>query len=278
MASIGFCSENQEKNSDPVVPVESPRSNAPRKSVVQVHFPDECRSLAYYNDRYDLRVGDFVYVDGKLEGLRGRVIEVNYTFKIKLSEYKRVISLVDTDVHGQFFAAGSHFVTFERSAVPAEKVRTWYMAPAKDDDEYASGSDGISFALDDLNSSGGKSRNGMEIAPHVALRGHEYYMENNVRYICVDGTRGYAVVEGTKPYEVEFEFRDGMISDLTCSCFCSYNCKHEFAAMLQLKETLELIGRHYADKHRSANYFAAVLKSALFSMAVDGKETGSFTM
>ena len=43
-----------------------------------------------------------VYVDGKLEGQRGRVVEVSYTFKIKLSDYKRVIAVVDTNVSGQF--------------------------------------------------------------------------------------------------------------------------------------------------------------------------------
>ena len=46
--------------------------------------------------------------------------------------------------------------------------------------------------------------------------------------------------------------------------------------MLQLRETLELIGKHYADKYN--DYFAAVLKGTLFSVAVDGKETGSFTL
>ena len=58
----------------------------------------------------------------------------------------------------------------------------------------------------------------------------------------------------------------------------SYNCKHEFAAMLQLRETLELIEKHYADLHERTDYFAAVFTGTLFSTAVDGKETGSFTL
>ena len=65
---------------------------------------------------------------------------------------------------------------------------------------------------------------------------------------------------------------------LTCSCFCGYNCKHEFAAMLQLRETLELIQKHYADQYERTGYFAAVNKGTLFSFAVDGRETGSFTL
>ena len=36
----------------------------PRRSVVQVYFAANHRSLAYYNDRFDLKPGDLVFVDG----------------------------------------------------------------------------------------------------------------------------------------------------------------------------------------------------------------------
>ncbi len=88
----------------------------------------------------------------------------------------------------------------------------------------------------------------------------------------------YAIVEGSEPYEVEFEYRNGEISQLVCSCFCSYSCKHEFAAMLQLKETLEMIEKHYAAQYDETGYFAAVNKGTLFAFAIDGKEAGSFTI
>lgn len=267
---IGFAAERPENE-----PVEAaytvPQHTAvPRKSVVQVYFAGRNMTLAYYNDLFDLHRGDMVYVDGKLEGLRGRVVEVNYNFKIKLSEYKRVIAVVDTTVTGQFFMAGSHFVTFDREAIPANKVVTWFKAPAKEDDEFVSGSDDTSFCLDDLN--------GMNVSAAIAERGHNYYMESKVRYISLDGTYGYAIVEGSDAYEVEFTYRDGEISNLICSCFCSYNCKHEFAAMMQLKETLELIEKHYAAEYDRTGYFAAVTKGTLFAFAIDGKETGSFTL
>ena len=266
---IGFAADYSENKVETPVVVE-PRSIAPRKSVVQVSFPGGGSSLAYYNDRFDLHVGDIVYVDGKLEGQRGRVVEVAYNFKIKVSDYKRVIGLADTEVHGHFFNAGSHFVTFDRVALPQSKIVTWYKAPAKEDDEYASGSDDSSFSLDGLKS--------MKISAAIAERGHDYYMENRVRYISIDGTKGCAIVEGSEPYEVEFEYRNGEISGLVCSCFCSYNCKHEFAAMLQLKETLEMIEKHYAAQYDETGYFAAVNKGTLFAFAIDGKEAGSFTL
>lgn len=243
----------------------------PRRSVVQVYFEERHFTLAYYNDSFDLHVGDIVYVEGKQEGLRGRVSEVNYNFKIKLSDYKRVIAVADTNVHGKFFMAGSHFLTFDREALPCEKARGWFIAPATDGDEFVSGSDGAqSFPLNKLEK--------MKITSAVAERGRECYLNNKVRYICIDGTRGYAIVEGTRGYEVEFEYRSGNISGLTCSCFCSYDCKHEFAAMLQLKETLEIITRNYAEEYERANYFAAINKGILFALTIDGKEKGEFTL
>lgn len=266
---IGFTAEYSDSNYE--TPVElTQRGAAPRKAVVQVSFPGRGNSLAYYNDQFDLHIGDIVYVDGKLEKQRGRVVEINYNFKIKVSDYKRVIGLADTEVHGQFFCAGSHFVTFDRTALPQGRIVTWYKAPAKEDDEYVSGRDDSSFRLDDLKS--------MHIHAAIAERGHDYYMETRVRYISVDGTKGYAIVEGSAPYEVDFEYCNGEVRGLVCSCFCSYNCKHEFAAMLQLKETLNWIEKHYAAQYEKAGYFAAINKSVLFTFAVDSKEEGGFTL
>ena len=242
----------------------------PKKSVVQVRFPGRSSTLAYYNDMFDLHPGDLVYVDGKLEGKQGRVIEINYNFKIKISEYKRVTAVVDTDVKGKFYYAGSHFVTFDSDVIPAHKVAAWFKAPAKEDDEFISGNDDSSFCMEKLGE--------MKVSAAVAERGNDYYLDNKVRYISVDGTHGYAIVEGSEAYEVEFEYCNGAISNLVCSCFCSYNCKHEVAAMLQLRETLDVIEKHYAAQYEDSGYFAAVLKGTLFSFAVDGKETGSFTL
>lgn len=268
---IGFSAADiSEKNPAEIAYAVPQMRKAPRKSVVQVSFASRNMTLAYYNDRFDLHRGDMVYVDGKLEGQRGCVTEVNYNFKIKASDYKRVIAVVDTTVTGRFFMAGSHFVTFDRTALPINKVVTWFKAPMKDNDEFISGYDDTAFQLDDLS--------GMKVSAAIAERGYDYYMENRVKYICIDGTEGYAIVEGRENYEVEFEYYDGEISGLVCSCFCSYNCKHEFSAMLQLKETLERIEKHYADEYERTEYFAAVSKSMLFSFVIEGKENGSFTL
>lgn len=249
---------------------EAKKTAAPRKSVVQVYFEKRNIALAYFNDQFDLIPGDIVYVDGKLEGQRGWVLDVNYNFKIKISEYKRVIAVVDTSVNGHFFMAGSHFITFDKMALPASKAVTWFKAPAKDDDEFIEGSDDTSFRLDDLKA--------MNVSSMIAERGHDYYMENKVKYICIDGTCGYAIVEGSEAYEVEFKYKNGEVSDLICSCFCGYSCKHEFATMLQLRSTLELIEKHYAAEYDRSCYFAVVNKGTLFDFAIDRKEVGSFIL
>lgn len=215
------------------VPVRDNKTIVPRKSVVQVQFPCFGHSLAYYNDQFDLHQGDRVYVDGKLEGEIGIVTSVAYNFKIKLSDYKRVIAVVDTCVHGRFYMAGSHFVTFDPHTLPAAQATLWFRAPSGEDDVYESGNDDTAFQLDDLQ--------GMGAAGAIAERGQNYYMENRVRYLCLNGTKGYAIVEGTRAYTVEFEYQNGTVRNLLCDCYCSYPCKHEVAAMLQLRETLGLI-------------------------------------
>ena len=265
---IGFNTRQPEDNTS----VENKQPTAvpitPRKSVVRIYFPERNMSLSYYNDLFDLHCGDIVYVDGKLEGLQGKVIDVNYSFKIKLSDYKKVIAVADTNLKGEFYIAGSHIITFDTTAMPYEKIITWFKAPVPEDEVYVSGESGDTFPLEDL----GK----MKINSDVADRGFEYYENNKVKYICVDGTHGKAIIEGSEIYEVEFDYRDGEISNLVCSCFCSFACKHQFAAMLQLRETLNIITNKYANKFNT--YFAAVPKGVFFAYGVGNKETGTISL
>lgn len=244
---------------------------AVRCSVVSVYFAERNQTLSYYNDRFELQCGDLVHVNGKLKGVIGRVTEVCYKFKIKLSEYKRVIGVVDTKVQGRLYLAGSHLVAFDRAVLPRGKVLAWFCATAENEkEEYVFGSDDEAFALQDLTE--------MNVSPAIAKRGCEYYMANKVRYICLDGVRGYAIVAGNNIYEVEFDCEKGKISNLVCSCFCSYDCKHEVAAMYQLRETLELIHEQYADEYEKTGYFATIYKGTFFAFAIDGKKKGSFTL
>lgn len=263
---IGFAFNDESKKID--VESQIPQTIVPVKSLVQVYFPERNQTLTYFNDQFDLKRGDFVFVDGKLEGSRGIVREVNKNFKIKVADYKKVISVADTNISGQLHMAGSHFISFDASVLPYEKIHTWYLPPVKEDDEYETGNDDTVITLDKLGE--------MKVSHAIWERGRQYYMDNHVRYVCVDGGNGRAIVEGEHAYEVEFDFADGEIRNLICSCPCGYICKHEVAAMMQLKETLELIEKQYAELHHG--YFAAMVKGDLFRFVIDSKETGAFTL
>lgn len=267
---IGFAADDSpdQRLAEAALPAQQTQP-VPRRSVVQVYFAGRNLTLAYYNDRFDLHCGDMVYVEGKLEGQRGRVTEVNYNFRIRISDYKRVIAVADTAVSGQFFMAGSHLITFDRAALPVSRAAAWFLAPS-DGEEIVSGCDDTVFRLDDLS--------GMKLSPAAAERGRSYYMENRVRYLCLDGARGYALVEGSAAYEVEFDCHGRDISYLVCSCYCGGRCKHELAVMLQLREALSRIEQHYAAEYQRTGYFAAVSMHTLFSFAVDGRESGSLTL
>ena len=267
---ITFLTKSSENKQLKVAAPASRRTPLPRRSVVQVYFEDRHRTLSYYNDRFTLRPGDIVYVEGKLEGLRGRVTDVTYNFKIRLSDYKRVIAVADTSVTGRFFMLGDQFVTFDSNALPPHKVLRWYKAPEKDSEVFVSGYDDTDFPLQEFEK--------MYNDPLIAERGRGYHSENRVRYISVDSCEGYAIVEGTGTYEVEFRYCDGKISHLVCSCFCSFGCKHEYAVMLQLRETLDLIEKYHSEEYQRTGYFAAVHKETLIKFALTGKETGSFTI
>lgn len=265
---IGFNAKINEEPKREVTETNKAETKEPKKSVVQVYFPHRGTGWAYYNDSFDLKVGDLVYVDGKLEGYRGQVTEVNYSFKIKLSDYKKVIAVVDTEVKGNVYLAGSHIISFDRNTIPFEKIITWFKAPGRED-EYASGNDDtFEFPIEELSK--------MNVPGAVAERGYDYYMENRVAYIEVDGTLGRAVVEGSESYEVEFDYIDGDISNLKCSCFCSGMCKHEFASMLQLKEILDIIAENYEDTHE--DYFAAMSKNVFVNTVMSKKVSGKISL
>lgn len=268
---IGFTAENEQKNTASTREQQIPATTqvTAKKSVVDVFFPERHITCSYYNDMFDLKRGDIVYVDGKLEGLRGRVVNVNYTFKIKLSDYKRVIGVANTDVIGEFHLAGSHFITVDGGALNYEQIITWFKAPSTEEEEFVSSSDDTVFNINDLS--------GMKIDKATADRGYDYFVENNVVYIEMNHGKGRAIVTGTKPYEVEFSYNNGDISDLVCNCYCTGACKHEFATMLQLKETLDIVAENYKFIDPS-DYLAIINKAVFFEHAIDSKTKGAVTM
>ena len=261
---IGFSTNFDKKTEDEKAATVAQELKEPKKSLVKVYFPHRDMGWAYYNDQFDLKVGDIVFVEGKLEGYPGRVTEVNYSFKIKLSEYKKVIAVADTNVKGEFCLAESHLVSFDKNTIPKEKVSTWFIPPVDEDEFIVCDDNSKIIPLDDLSK--------MNISHDEHDRGYAYYLESKVSYIEVDGTCGYAIVEGSKPYEIEFNYEEGAITNIRCSCFCGGACRHEFAAMLQLRETLAIISDNYQDEN--GGYFAIISRDVFNRKVINKKVSG----
>ena len=269
MFKIGFSA--QYRNQTPMEKnTLSAESSSAVKSVVQVFFPERHMTLAYYNDRFNLRKGDLVYVDGKLEGLPGRVVDITYSFKIKLSDYKRVVGKVDVSVKGDLYCCGGHMLAFDRGVIPREKIISWYKGPCEEETVCGEGADEEWFSLETME--------GFKVAPEIAERGRDYFWSENVEYIELDNGRGFAIVQGSKPYEVEFNYRDGKIGGIVCDCFCSYNCKHQVAALLQLSSLIEDIKAHYSERYEGSGYFAAINKIKLFDNVFNGEMQTKLTL
>lgn len=181
--------------------------------------------------------------------------------------YKREASKEDVPPIDQFKLLGTHVVTFSRDAIPYSKVAKWYNAPQ---DSVQSTKEDQNFLLSDLNS--------MNAAEKIVYRGRDYQHKQKVAYLCLDGTQGKALVIGTEPYMVEFEFCDGTIQNLTCNCSYAHRCKHEVATMLQLSETLALIQEHYSKAFAESNYFAALGKRDFIDCIMDNAAFGGFDL
>ena len=72
-----------------------------KTNILYVRFPN-CSEYPYLNDKFDLAVGDKVYVDGKLAGVLGEVTEALTKFKVSLKYYKYVLQKVDFDIKGEY--------------------------------------------------------------------------------------------------------------------------------------------------------------------------------
>ncbi|MGN1195151.1 MAG: SWIM zinc finger domain-containing protein [Acutalibacteraceae bacterium] len=241
-----------------------------KKSLVKVYFSSRNLNLPYYNDRFDLKKGDYVYVSGKLYGLLGVVTEVNYCFKIKLSDYERVTCVIDTKVKGEFYNIGTDFVTFDPSALPYKKVLSWLKPPELSDCEYVCGSESKSFLLEDLSK--------MKLDSDEADKAKYCFENGRVKYLSVCGTTGRALVAGSKVYEIEFKLKDSVITNLFCSCYETDYCGHSAAVMLKLRKMLDCIENNFKDEYEKSGCFCTVDKNLLLQFSVGAKETGKIVL
>ncbi len=203
-----------------------------RKSLVLVYFPSIDRSYSYFNDRFELKKGDLVFVEGNLYDTIGEVKEISYSFKIKLSNYKRIRAVLDTNISGEFFSDKNYYITYDLSGLNYEKVVSWLIPP--EDEVFEEEKNGEFFSIFDLEKLGA--------APEIIKRGEDYFKNDRVLFLEASETAVRAIVAGEEYYTVEFERRENEIACPICSCYCFGSCKHEVAVILKLRELIEKFG------------------------------------
>ena len=207
----------------------------PVRSLVSVRFIRDGRAFTYYNDKFALSVGDRVFVSGKLAGQPGVVEQVTTRFKIKLSDYQRVIAKASGALHGSFASILDKMVSYDRDAMSPEDFRSWILPPAgrdgdgceEQEDEIILG-EGYEFNLSDAESSD-------EVNPSVLERALDYCRSGKVAYLSVRDGIGTAFVEGSTWYEVNFRLCGSAMSGMYCDCPYPGLCKHLLAVALTIR-------------------------------------------
>ncbi len=213
--------------------VQEPQTEAcetPVESLVSVRFDGVGRDLTYFNDSFDLKAGDRVFVSGKLEDKVGCVTAVSRKFRIRRSDYECVIALAQTPVRGTYRPLADKMLSYDADALSPEAFRTWILPPEEPlldpEDEIIYG-EGYAIPLDDPHGA-------EEVDEKVFERAITYCSEQKIGYVSVRNGVGRAFVEGNDWYEIEFCLRDNAIAEAYCSCPYPGLCKHLLAVAVTL--------------------------------------------
>lgn len=225
---IGFnIGESKRENTENIVNTVAPEvvADEPVCSVATVRF-ENGREYPYYNDEFNLKVGDVVFVDGKLAGQPGRVTEVTTKFKVSLDFYKRVIAKLNLEFHGEFKRFHGLMLSKD-STLSIEQVSAWFNPPREEEEEFFIG-EGYEVAL-------GKFSECPDIRQNDYEDAVELYFDDAVKFISVKNGVGKAIVKSSKYHIVDFRFENGMIENLYCDCISPNFCKHMIAVCIAIQ-------------------------------------------
>lgn len=212
-----------------------------KTNIVYVKFPNGCE-YPYLNDRFDLTVGDKVYVDGKLAGRLGEVTDVLTQFKVSLKYYKYVLQKVDFHLKGAFRNSGNFMVTTGCNALPFEQLFSWMKGPEaignehpEEEEDFVCG-EGYALGLDwfcddeaENNTVNGVGYwNGQDLADNGFLK-----------FITIIGGKGKAIVQtesSIKTVEFDFDAEEMRMSNIFCDCITPRFCDDIAAVAYALEE------------------------------------------
>ncbi|MBR6598690.1 MAG: hypothetical protein IKK88_00095, partial [Oscillospiraceae bacterium] len=214
------------------------------KCKVRIYFPSTKTDGDYYNDTFRLAIGDVVTVRNNGAVQKGIVTDINIDFWYDFSEPDRVLAVDESHPLGKFYLIDERRITFDSNALSFDNIKKYF--DFQDSRE-------IILKESELNIS---DLENIPLRKNIFERGTEYFQSGKVDYLCLDGTHSVAVIGGSNPYILKFEYSGGDITHFTCNCPCDYMCKHQVAVVLQLREILEFIAEYYPDKYNG--YFAMV--------------------
>lgn len=204
---------------------------SPVRSLVSINFDRMNKPLTYYNDQFDLKPGDRVFVTGKLEGEIGIVESVTTKFRIRISDYQRVLAIAQTPIHGTYFSTGDMMLSYDSEALSSDDFRQWFLPPiekAEEPEDEVIFGEGFEIVMDDPSASDG-------FDPAVFDRAIDYCRSGRIGYISVRNGVGKAYVFGSHWYEVDFRLTDNVLTEAYCDCPFAGLCKHLLAVAVMLK-------------------------------------------
>lgn len=214
----------KEKAENVIVETESQEKVSVIPTVVEVKFEDG-RQYPYYNDKFDLKENDIVFVDGKLFGKPGRVVSLTDKFKISLEYYKKVLSVLDFTVHGSFNKVLWYMVTEGETNLTFEQVKGWFIPPEEKEEVFIKGK-GDSADLE----------HGFEVSENEMSDAEDIVERERCLFISVINGEGKAIIKGKSGYHtVEFRLQDGsVLTDVYCDCIKPCSCSHMEAVSMLL--------------------------------------------
>lgn len=198
------------------------------KRLVEVHFYGRGMGLSYLCEDEGVKVGDLVTVEGKLEGLIGKVKRVLKSFKIPKFEMKWINKILDCDATGDYFKLEDDIISFN-SALTSEKFYSMYVEQAYNSVE------GLGEADMDINLENFEASDFVE-SELVMLKGKALYQDGCIAFISLKDGIGKAYALGSQWYEIDFKYAKGKITYIACECPYFGNCKHEVALLFKLRE------------------------------------------
>ncbi len=208
------------------------------KNLVEVDFNDGF-FLSYFSDLPEIKKGDLVTVEGKMENHIGLVTKVLSTFKKPNFDMKWVEKVLDADLSGDYFQWEDDVVS-ANSKMTAEQFYSMGLERRYRDNPV--------LHLENMREDFHLSMDQAFTDEVVKLKGKSLYQSNAVAFVALADGRGKAVVLGLSDwYEIDFGYRNGVVTYLSYDCPCFDHCKHEYALTLWLERFTKLFCREHGE-------------------------------